>query len=119
MDKGIEQKFSGTWTNEGCINCQETHCADIELEAKGKNVSGVLSVRNLATDSEWNNLSLSGRRRLWGAKLEIVHVRQGEVSVFGKVKLNLRKDNLRWRLVDGSQDFFPKETTIWKILEVS
>ncbi len=53
LDEELRQKFSGEWTNEGCIDCRETHYVDLELETKGKNISGVLSVRNLQSSSEW------------------------------------------------------------------
>jgi hypothetical protein len=57
----VQKEFFGKWTNEGCIDCEETHYVDLELEAHGKELTGILSVTGLNNSAEWNNLSVVAR----------------------------------------------------------
>lgn len=113
-EERIDEAFTGMWINEGCINFpdEETHSVELSLESIKRELSGIISVRKYDEETHWNGLSVIGKRFLHRSKIQIIHVRNGEVLNVAKAKLHLNNKELSWKLLKGTSDFFPKKTTL-------
>ena len=115
MDRSTGSLFRNfKWTNDGCIDCDDSHCVNLELTARKHNLDGILNVQKNGSETHWNNISVSGKRKLTFAKMKVIHVRDGKVSTVGIFKLKLKGDNLQWYLINGVADFFPRNTILWR-----
>ena len=114
-DKRVGERLTGKWTNEGGIDSDDSHCVNLELTARKHNVDGILNVHKYDSETRWNNVSVSGKRKFTVARMNVIHVRDGKVSNVGTFKLKLKGDNLHWHLINGVADFFPRNTILWRM----
>jgi hypothetical protein len=111
----LDSAISGKWSNEGSVGgILPTHFVDLDLAIKDGITSGILSSRKLDSETHWNNLSVSGKRKGKKVELHVIHVRHGKISELAVIKIQLDKKNLKWLLIQGTADFFPVEIVLWK-----
>lgn len=115
-----EKYFSHSWSNEGNIDDQNvTHYIDLSIRCVGDKVSGSLNVNTIGSDENWKAVSLIGKITFHRAVCDIMHVRQGRVSNYGKVIIRKAKGGkLTWKLQDGLADFSPEKAILYPCLPV-
>jgi|SRR5659263_127371 len=110
-------KLQGNWTNEGDITSigKETHYCDLQFstDIEDGEITGVISCRNLKKDFAVNNTSINGNLKFRSGTVRLSDVKRGELLKYGKARITLDGKLLRWKLLDGSTDYFPKSTTFW------
>ena len=118
LRKKMDTFFSAAWTNEGALGVEfPTHFIDLRLSCSGKKIRGSFDVRKIDEDHTWHSLSIFGKRRFSTLRCNIIHARDGKVLDYGKFILKKSPDeNLKWRLEEGVADFFPLETTLFRLL---
>ena len=114
------KKFIGCWGNEGVIN-EPTPESFIELELyvdlEDGEISGLLHLRKTNGEFEENYISLNGYIKYIYGVVSILNVkRDGILLDYGTVKLKLEKKNLKWVLINGDTNYFPKEVILYRTL---
>lgn len=112
----IRRKFIGKWENDGDINWSkfETHYMELELnvDVEDGKITGILRSNVNGEETTSPLCSVNGVVKFNSAKIEITHVRNGELLVYGKSIIKLKKKMLYWKLTEGVADFFPKFTRL-------
>lgn len=114
----LRTKISGEWGNEGDFLWSkfETHFVELELDVdiEDGEITGTVQSRIVEGETCSPFCSVNGKLRFTSAEIKITHVRHGELLVFGKAKIELKKKILYWDLKDGVADFFPNKTRLTK-----
>lgn len=111
--------FNGFWTNEGSITGPyPTHYLNLQLNVRGRDVSGIVESRALETGTTLPNGSLRGHLD-WGKGIhgEVVDVSRSRFRRYGTVSLRLRRGVLTWRTKGQIADFLPTSTELWRMSE--
>lgn len=111
-------KFAGKWENEGDITWSkfETHFVELKLEVDIENgeITGTIESRVVGSETTSPPCSVNGNLKCTSPGIQITHVRHGELLVYGKAKIKLKKKILYWNLEEGFADFFPNNTKLVK-----
>lgn len=114
--KKIRTKIAGRWGNEGDIIWikNETHFVELELDVdiEDGEITGTIKSRSVGNETESPLCSVNGQLKYKSATIEITHVRHGEILIYGKAEIELKKKILHWKLINGIADFFPNHTKL-------
>lgn len=114
----IRKKISGEWGNEGdlVLSKLETHFIELTLEVdiEDGEITGTVKSTSLIDESYSPLCSVNGKLKYRTGRIEITHVRHGQVIVYGTVTIELKEKLLYWKLKDDVINFFPKETILFR-----
>lgn len=112
----IRQTFCGKWGNEGdvILSKSETHYVELELNVDIEDGEITGTVRSSVKGEETMSplLSVNGNLRFNTAKIELTHVQNGELLIYGKAIIKLKNKMLYWELTESIADFFPNFTRL-------
>lgn len=117
----IRKKISGKWTNAGeaSVDDSETHNLELELEVdlEDGEISGVLKSSRIDGKSISPLCSVVGKLGYKSSQIELWYSRHyGEGVIYGKATISLNKKVMIWNLKNGTADFFPDHTVLFKNL---
>ncbi len=114
------KKYIGCWGNEGLVNEPVPDIfveLELEVDLEDGEVSGILNVRKTKKEFEDKNISISGNMKWKHASVSLTNIkRDGIIIEYGSVKLRLENKNLKWGLIDGDTNYFPKEVILHRTL---
>jgi len=114
----FRKKLQKSWTNEGDITGwkNETHFINIDIttDIEDGEITGLIECRNLTSHEITNNISINGKLRYKKAKIRLSGFIGGKLIIYGKAKIKIKGKLIKWKLIHGDKDLFPKITILWK-----
>lgn len=105
--------MTGEWTNEGDPTAPPcTHNVSLTTEVKSSDVTG--TVQAWFADGHSPLASIVGKRYGPFIRVEIWHMRHGEVLKYGKLRLRYRKGKMQFECKPLA-DFYPERTELWRV----
>jgi hypothetical protein len=114
------KKYIGCWGNEGVVNEPIPEFfieLELEVDLEDGEIGGILNVRKTNDEFEEKNISINGNIKCKDAFVSLTNIkREGILIEYGSVNLKLERKNLKWELINGDINYFPKEVFLHRTL---
>ena len=114
------KKYIGCWGNEGVVNEPIPEFfieLELEVDLEDGETSGILNVRKTNKEFKEKNISISGNMKCEHAFVSLTNIKRDGIPIeYGSVNLKLERKNLKWELINGDTNNFPKEVILHRTL---
>ncbi|MCC9019792.1 hypothetical protein [Flavobacterium lipolyticum] len=111
----LRKYLSGKWGTEGDITSpQPLPYIDFEIEVDSEDgeITGIFNTNN---ENYPVVLSINGKLKHNSANIQITHISQQRLLIYGEAKLTVKGKLLEWKTKKGEIELFPIKAIAWKV----
>jgi hypothetical protein len=111
----LRKYLTGKWGTEGDITSpQPLPYIDFEIEVdlEDGEITGIFNTNN---ENYPVVLSINGKLKRNFANIQITHISQQRLVIYGEAKITLKEKLLEWKTKKGENELFPIKATAWKV----